>query len=466
MTMKNKGGIGRRGFLGLGASACVAGFAGGVPFPAIASSRGANGRLRHACIGCGAQGKSDIASFASHKRIEMAAFCDVDLAMLEPLRSKFPKARFYQNWREMLDKEDLDSVLVATPDHSHCEIMCEVMRRKLNLYAQKPLCRSFEECRSLESLAASSGIVTQLGTQIAAWECDRHTAEMLRRGSIGTVKKVWLFSNSGYYAKLLERKWPLEPSPVPDTLDWKGWLASAPDRPYVSGHYHPFVWRVWRDFGSGWLGDMGSHLFSPVWLGMELGRTVPLSAKASVFDCGWSDEMKRQFLPLYSHVTWRFPGVKATGMAPFEVEWCDGPSSGSLPKEFLPEGKTDAIAGNSVAAAGRVPDEFLPPARFRELAAKTQLGELPVQGRVVEGSDGWLISTHFNRPPVVLDKDCKPKPLNLPFIEPVPSHYHEYVDCCLDGGKARSDFSWATKLTDWILLGRKAIDNPGREVTV
>ena len=153
-------------------------------------------------------------------------------------------------------------------------------------------------------------------------------------------------------------------------------------------------------------------------------------------------------------------------MKPFEVEWCDGPAGGSLPKEFLPEGKTEAIAGNSVAAAGRSPDEFLPPARFRELAAKTPLGEVPVQGRVIEGSDGWLISTHFNRPPVVLDKDCKPKPLNLPFIEPVPSHYHEYVDCCLDGGKARSDFSWATKLTDCILLGRKAIDNPGQEVTI
>jgi hypothetical protein len=108
--------------------------------------------------------------------------------------------------------------------------------------------------------------------------------------------------------------------------------------------------------------------------------------------------------------------------------------------------------------------EFLPPARFGEMAAKTPIGALPVQGRVVEGTDGWLISTHFNQPPVTLTKDGRPKPLKLPFLEPVPSHYHEFVDCCLDGGKARSDFGWTTKLTDWVLLGRKAVDNPGQEV--
>jgi hypothetical protein len=176
--------------------------------------------------------------------------------------------------------------------------------------------------------------------------------------------------------------------------------------------------------------------------------------------------MKRLFLPLYTHVTWRFPGVKATEMKSFEVEWCDGPSGGELPKEFLPDGKTDEIAGNAAVATGRVPDEFLPPARFRDLAAKTPLGALPVQGRVVEGTEGWLISTHFNQPPVTLDKSGNPKSLNLPFLDPVPNHYHDYANCCLDGGQPLGDFGWTTKLTDWLLLGKKAIDNPGTEVTM
>lgn len=458
-----KKGFSRRGFLKGAGSAGLFASAGCAGFPAITSSRSPNGKLRQACIGCGSQGRSNLSLLAQHRRIEMAAFCDVDTLMLDKLRARFPKARFYQDWREMLDKEDLDAAMVATPDHSHCEIMSEVMRRGLNLYAEKPLCRSFAEARQLESLAASSGAVTQLGMQIAAWECDRHTEELLRAGAIGKIKKIWLFSNSGYYAKLLERTWPLTPAPVPANLDWKGWLASAPYRDYVPKKYHSFVWRAWRDFGSGWLGDMGSHLFSPVWLGMNLARTKPLSAKASVYDCGWNEEMKRQFLPLYSHVVWQFPGVKATDMQPFEVEWCDGPSGGKVPEAFLPKGKTAEIAGNKATTAG-LSDEFLPPKRFAEMAAKTPLGALPVQGRVIEGSEGWMISTHFNKPPVLLTKDGKPRPLDLPFLSPVPDHYREFVDCCLDGGATRASFDWTVPLTEWLLLGRQAIDNPGQVV--
>ncbi|MBQ5794919.1 MAG: Gfo/Idh/MocA family oxidoreductase, partial [Kiritimatiellae bacterium] len=107
----------RRNFLRASGSAGALAFAGCAGFPAITSSRSPNGKLRHACIGCGSQGRSNISKFATHKRIEMAAFCDVDMLMLDKLRAKFPKARFYQNWREMLDSEDLDSVMVATPDH-------------------------------------------------------------------------------------------------------------------------------------------------------------------------------------------------------------------------------------------------------------------------------------------------------------------------------------------------------------
>lgn len=457
----------RRNFLqGLGTLAVMPVAGGCVSSnPEVSAVRSPNSRLRVAVIGCGGIGKStDIPGVASHKAVEMSAFCDVDRTMLAPLKVKYPKSHFYQNWREMLDRESPDAVVVATPDHNHCLIMSEVMRRGMHLYGQKPLCRSFAECRQLESIAASSGVVTQLGAQITPWECDRHTSALIRRGKIGTVEKVWLFSNSGYYAKLLPRKWPLTPSPVPESLDWKGWLEGAPERPYVAKTYAHFTWRAFRDFGSGWLGDMGTHLMLPVWFGMELGKILPLSARADVFDCGWTGEMKRQYLPLYSHVTWTFPGVKASGMKPFVVEWCDGPRDGVLPKEFLPEGKTDEIAGNKINLS--VPEIYLPPRAFEALGKESFLGELPIQGRVVKGSDGWLISTHFNKPPVLLDVKGKRRPLELPFLEPVGSHHHDFIDCCLYGGKAVTDFGWVVKLTDWLLLGRKAIDNPGVEVTI
>ncbi len=96
--------IGRRGFFGLAAAAGACGISDVAGAPAVTSCRSPNGRLRHGCIGCGAQGGSDIASFATHRRIEMAAFCDVDRLMLDKLRAKYPKARFYQSVREVRDR--------------------------------------------------------------------------------------------------------------------------------------------------------------------------------------------------------------------------------------------------------------------------------------------------------------------------------------------------------------------------
>lgn len=443
--------VNRRGFLGLAACAGAFGLSGCKGFPAIVSRKSPNGVLRFGAIGCGSQGQSDISRFKTHKRIEMAAFCDVDRAILDTKIAKdFPKAALYQDWRAMLDREDLDAVLVATPDHSHALIMEDVMRRGIHLYAQKPLCRTLDEIRRLEEAAAASGVVTQLGTQIAPWQCDRYTAELIRSGRIGTVKKVWLFSSTGVYLNLVDRSKPIVTAPVPKTLDWKAWLEGAPERPYSDEIYHPFRWRVWRDFGSGWLGDMGSHLFSPVWLGMELGKSVPTRVTAEVMDDGWTAEQRRQFLPQVAHVTWEFPGVKATGGKPFEVEWFDGPKNW---KKFP------------------IPEKFLPPKRLEELAAKTPYGKLPMQGRVVEGTEGVLFSTHFNVEPVILKtsggaegeafvaKNDGTFEMKMPYQEPVQSHYHDFIECCLDGGTPLSSFDWTTKLTETIVRGNMAINS-------
>ena len=449
--------VNRRGFIGMSAASglfTMSGFAGA---PAITSSRSPSGRLKFAAIGCGRQGTYDINQIASHRRVDLVALCDVDFAILKNLSAKFPKAKLYQRWREMLDRENPDAVLVATPDFSHADIVCEALGRGIAVYGEKPLCRTLEECARIDRAVANAGVPTQLGTQIAAWSCDRHTEALLANGAIGEVRKVWLFSNTGVYERLVERKWPLEAAPVPETLDWKAWLGSAPARDYVAAVYHPFRWRAWRDFGSGWLGDLGSHLFSPVWLGLGMGRATPTSVTATVRDEKWSAEMRRQFLPMVSHLTFTYPGIKASGGKPFEVEWCDGfeeAKSESSKDLFLSKEDVAKLSSKTASSAS----EFLPPQRFRDMAAKTPIGTLPRQGRVVEGSDGWLISTHFNQPPVMLDRNMKPRPLSsLPYLEPNPTHYHEFVNACLDGGTPRSDFGWTVKLTETIVRGNLAI---------
>ena len=431
--MKN---ISRRRFLG--GVAAAAGLAPVTGFPAVVKLRNPNSMLSHACVGTANMAGADLASLSSHKRTHITALCDVDSAYLAAAHKKHPDARIYRDWYEMLATEGdrIDSVNVSTPDHMHAPIAKEALKRGLNVYCQKPLCKSLDDCRAIEQLSSAKQAVTQLGTQIASWQCDRQTVELLRKGVIGRVKHVWLFTNSGGHARG-ERRWPLAADLVPENLDWKRWLGHVAFRPYSKGVYHPGTWRRWLDFGSSWLGDMGSHIFSPVWIGLGMNRLGPTAVRAEVSEDGWSEEMKRQFWPRMCHITWSFPGIAATGGQPFEIEWCDGDGD---PKSNCPA-------------------KFLPPAQFRELAAKTHFKTLPVQGRVVEGEEGWLISHHFGGVPgslpEVVMKNGGAAP-TLPTVPEVKSHYHEYLDCCLDGGEPRSRFAWSARLTEAIILGNMA----------
>ena len=412
----------------------------GYAFPAITRTRSPNALLSHACIGTGNMARADLGGLMSHKRIHITALCDVDSTYLAAAKKMCPDARIYRDAFEMMASEGdrIDSVNVSTPDHTHAQYVLEALRRGLNVYGQKPLCHELADCRRIEQMAAKAGTVTQMGTQVAAFVCDRQTVNLLRSGVIGQVKKVWLFSTRRSDPPASAFEFPPKESSVPATLDWKLWLGPAKDRPYAAGCYHPHTWRRWRDFGSSWIGDLEIHLMSPIWLGLNLGTTGPKSVTAEVSDDGWTEAQKAAFWPRMCHITWTFPGIKATGGKPFEIEWCDG--FGDRARYLEPK--------------------FLPPAFLQDIAARTPYGELPPQGRVVEGSDGWLLSTHYGVPPVVLMKNSA-KSVPVSELSPGQSHYHEYVNCCLYGGKPTSSFAWAGRMTEMSLIGNAAQLKPG-----
>jgi len=445
----------RRGFLGLAGSAGLFGLAGCAGFPAIVSRRSPNGVLSHACVGTGNMALGDLKGLKSHPKIQITALCDVDSRYLAAAAKLCPNARLYRNAFEMLEAEGdrIDSVNVSTPDHTHAGYVIDALERGLNVYSQKPLCTRIEDCRRIEELAAKSGAVTQMGTQIAAHPCDRQTAEFLRRGTIGSVRKVWVFSNRGGQSNAVHT-WPLKPTPVPDTLDWKTWLGPAAYRDYVAGVYHPQAWRVWRDFGTSWLGDLGLHLLSPVWIGMDLGKTSPLNVTAEVPpEFG---EAPRHYWPRNSHVVWHMPGVAASGNLPFDIEWCDG----NIVERDNCEGFKDRYSsvgkrtGKPSVKASMDP-KFFPPAFFKDLFAKTPIGKQPLQGRVVEGEEGWLLSVHYDVAPAVVLKNGRV--LTPPEVGPAPTHWHEYVNCCFDGGTPTSSFAWAGRMSEMVLLGNAAM---------
>ena len=408
--------------------------------PSLSKRRGANSLLSHACIGTGNMAWADLRELRSHPDIHITAICDVDSTYLKAAKALCPDARVYRDAFEMFAAEGdrIDSVNVSTPDHTHAQYILEALKRGLHVYGQKPLCHELADCRRIARLAAEKGVVTQMGTQIAAHECDRQTVAEIRSGKIGEIRHVWLFSTRrdepkpGYFA------WPIKEDPVPATLEWKLWLGPADYRPYAAKVYHPGSWRKWRAFGTSWLGDLGLHLMSPVWLGMNLGKTVPLSVVAEVSDDDWTPEQRAQYWPSMSHVVWTFPGVKASGGKPFDVEWCDGFDN----------------------VAFRVEPRFLPPAFLHDIAARTPHGKLPLQGRVIEGTEGWILSTHYGKRPYVVLKNGKTL-ANAPEVGAHCSHWHEFVNACLQGGATQSSFDWTSRMTEMSLMGNVAQLMPG-----
>ena len=446
--------VSRRHFLGsLGAGAALVPFVG---FPAVVKRRNANEMLSHACIGCANMARADMMEIRSHRDVHIAAICDVDSRYLEEAKKLNPDAKVYRDAFEMFADmgERIDSVNVSTPDHTHAQYVIEALKRGLNVYSEKPLCTKLGDSREILRLTAEKGAVTQLGTQIAAWDCDRRTAAAISSGLIGEVRHVWLFSTRRPEPGPEKFRWPLKPDPVPATLDWKLWLGPAAERPFVADAYHPGAWRKWRDFGSSWLGDLGIHLISPVWLGLGLGAVGADSVKAEVAELDWTDEQRRQFWPTMSHVTWRFPGIKASGMQPFEVEWFDG-------------------FGN---AEFRLEPKFFPPAFLQDVAALTPMRELPPQGRVIEGTKGWILSTHFGPDPFVVSKTtgfCGAKgkaddsvTSSLPGGGPKTSHHWEFVDACLQGGSTTSPFAKSAKMSEWCMTGNFAQLQPDKWLKV
>jgi len=222
--------ISRRGFLGaVGAFTFVPrSVLGGAGKP------GANDKLNIAAIGAGGQAASDISAVSSEN---IVALCDVDWSHARGTFNRYPNARKYKDFREMLDKEDknIDAVVVATPDHIHAPASMAAIKRGKHVYCEKPLTHSVYEARKVAEEARKMGVATQMGNQGQASEETRLMCEMVWGGAIGPVREVHVWTdrpnrglNDVYWPQGVGR--PTDTPPVPDTLDWDLWLGPAPER--------------------------------------------------------------------------------------------------------------------------------------------------------------------------------------------------------------------------------------------
>ena len=400
------------------------------PLARISRAAAPNGTVQHASIGVGGMGWGDVNQIASHAKARIVALCDVDTRRLAAAARKFPNARKYQDWRELLDKEGdkVDSVNVTTPDHTHAPVTMTALAMGKHVYCQKPLTHDVFQARRISEAAKKARVVTQMGIQLSSTIAARMSVKMLRDGAIGKVKEVFLWSNKdpSKYRPVGPR--PKRADPVPAQLDWDAWCGTAPVRPYVHGVYHPTWWRGWQDFGCGWLGDMGCHIMDMPYRALGVG--MPIAVQAQV-EPKWRDDPARRIetFPTWQIVRYTYGGTDMTAGKTVDITWSDGfkyPPA-AMQKQFL-EGR-----------------------------------KYPAQGAMVIGERGTMLMPHGAGPRLYPSEKLKavPKPKLKPW-----NHYHQFIDAILgkNGGKTQASFDYAGPLSEMVLLGTVALRFDGQSL--
>ena len=372
-------------------------------------------KLNIAGIGVGGQGGSDLNALSSQN---IVALCDADWRQAGGAFNRYPNARKYKDFREMLDKEDknIDAVIVATPDHVHAVASIAAIKRGKHVYCEKPLTHSVYEARMVAQAAREHKVATQMGNQGQAGEEVRLLCETIWDGAIGQVHEVHVWTDRPlrglhdvYWPQGVNR--PTETPPVPENLDWDLWLGPAPYRPYHPC-YLPFNWRGWWDFGTGALGDIGCHSIDPVFRALKLGHPTSVEAACTL--------VNKETYPVASTVRYQFP---ARGdFPPVKLTWYDG---------------------------------GLRPPRPDEMDDGEQFGE---GGVLFVGDKGKMLGHRLI--PASRSKEYG-KPAQM--IPRSPGHFVEWIEACKGGKPAGSNFDHAGLLAQVVLLGNVALRPQLRE---
>ncbi|GAA4428010.1 Gfo/Idh/MocA family oxidoreductase [Pontibacter saemangeumensis] len=342
-------------------------------------------RLVIAGIGVGGKGESDLASFHKSGKAEIAYLCDVDDRRAANSIKNFPKAKYYKDYREMLDKEakHIDAVSVSTPDHNHAVQAMAAMQLGKHVYVQKPLTHDIYEARALTDAAKKYKVVTQMGNQGASGDGVRQLREWYDADVIGDVHTIYAWTDRPVWPQGIS--WPTGNGQVPKGLDWDLWLGTAPYKEYVE-KLVPFNWRGWWDYGTGALGDMGCHLIEAPFsvLGLQYATDVQASV-GSVY----VDEFKRGYFPEScppsSHVVLNFPKTPKT-KGPVKLHWMDGGIQPERPEELGPnevfgDGGNGVLfvgtKGKMMASTYAENPRLLPTSRTTEVKVPQKLARVP-----------------------------------------------------------------------------------------
>jgi predicted dehydrogenase len=392
--------LSRRHFL-LGSA--LAGLAGVVRGDESSSKKpGANERLAVGVIGVEGQGAYNVNELA-RAGAELVALCDVDENRAGKTRQRFAKAKFYTDFRKLIDHKGLDAVLIATPDHGHVLPTLAALRAGYHVYCEKPLTHTVEEARLVAETAAKQKRVTQMGTQIHAGNNYRRVVEIIQSGAIGDVTDVHVVCGKSWGGKGVR---PMGNPPVPPGLHFDLWLGPAPERPYNPA-YLPAEWRRFWDFGGGTLNDMACHHIDLPFWALKLRHPTHVRAEGP--------KPSSETTPESLQVEYQFP---ARGDMPaLKLTWSDG---------------------------GRRPKVFEDPkvAAWRD-------------GSLFIGTKGMLLA-NYDTYKLLPEKDFEGFQPPKPTIPNSIGHHKEWIEACKKNEKTTCNFDYSGALTETVLLGTVA----------
>jgi predicted dehydrogenase len=368
-------------------------------------------KLNVALIGTWGRGEAHFGAISSEN---VVALCDVDENHLAFGAKRFPNAKTYVDWRQCLDQKDVNAVVCCTADHTHAFIANWAMNRGQHVYMEKPLANSVEEARVVRAtyLKNKHKLATQVGTQRHEHENFNRVRELVLDGAIGELQEVSAWGNrqirrQGYL--------PAQGEP-PKHLHYDLWIGPSPLHPYNPGYFtggpgaNCLQWNMYWDFGSGQVGDMGSHTMDLAWNALDAG--LPTSAEAT------GDPVHPEVTPVKLHALFEIP---ANDWRPaIKLSWYQGGAMPTDPVRYLDLKKID-------------------------------------HGAMFEGTKGTLVADFTTRALLPNRRGAdmtsyKPRTKDT-LLPPLGNFQKQWINACKGNLKTACDFDYSGRMIETLLLG-------------
>lgn len=437
-----------------------------LPSARTAFSYQANERLNLAIIGV--SGYASAAAFVPaihiYDNVGITALCDVDRRKVEPARklwreradtwpsSTKPEERkaseiyrrladspppLHRDYRRMFDQvgDDIDAVVVATPDHSHAAASSAAIRAGKHVLCEKPLTVTVEESRALRNLAVESRVATSMGNQGTQSPQFRRGLELIRDGTIGSVEQVHIWFNRGG-ANLQQA--PQGAPPVPEELDWNLWLG-----PVAWREYHPdWIARTnWRATSAGQLGNFGPHTANLAFMALNIAELWDGAAPSTIRVESECSGVNLLSFPTWEKIRWHVPA--RGNLPPLTVHWHQGKNHAPGSRELIEKLMRDHGATD-------------------EDVAKLLLDT----GAIIIGSKGVLVTDSHNVKITLLPADrFQDVEIDKPKIVPASrGHYRDWLHACRGGEPPLARFEYAATFNEFLMLGDVSTRFPGESL--